>query len=680
MREYEKITTDHLVRKAYLYIRQSSLRQVFENTESTERQYGLQRKAMDLGWPKEQIVVIDNDLGISAASGSEREGFRRLVAEVGMGHAGIVIGLEVSRLARNCSEWHKLLEICGLTRTLIMDEDGLYDPTHFNDRLLLGLKGTMSEAELHIIRARLLGGMLNKARRGELPLRLPVGFILNGTGKTVFDPDIQVQKVLRLFFEKFKEQGSSQKVVRFFRLQGIHFPKRLHTGPDKGKLIWVPLTTSRAIGIVHNPCYAGAYAYGRRQSRRDGDGHLSIKGFPQQKWHTLIMDAHEGYITWKEFEENQRQLTSNLIYSQEATPPREGPGLLQGIVVCGVCGGRMAVRYHKNYNRLYHHYCCKGMGNTQAFPYCQVVSGTHIDKAVGELLLEVITPTAIEVALAVQEEVQKRIDDVERLYRQQIERASYEADLARRRYMEVDPSHRLVACTLESEWNESLLVLKQAQEDYERHMKNDRLRLSDEARSHIFALVSDFPRLWRNPKVPIRERKRMMRLMIEDVTLIKASDITVKVRFKGGATRILNVPSPQGSWEIWKTSDPIVREIDRLLDDHTYGEIASMFNNRGLVTGMGKVYTHRRIRLIQRYYGLKSRADRLRDEGLLTIDEITQRLGITKRMVRHLRSTGRLPVGYKKLSDAGDCMYEPPPSEREGEIDKFDAKDTGGAL
>ncbi len=266
------------------------------------------------------------------------------------------------------------------------------------------------------------------------------------------------------------------------------------------------------------------------------------------------MDAHEGYITWKEFEENQRQLTSNLIYSQEATPPREGPGLLQGIVVCGICGSRMTIRYHKGKNSLYHHYYCKGIANTQALPYCQVVLGTHIDKAVGELLLEVVTPTAIEVALAVQEEVQKRIDEVDRIYRQQIERASYEADLARRRYMEVDPSNRLVACSLESEWNESLLVLKHAQEEYERHMKNDRLRLSDETRSHIFALASDFPKLWRNPKVPIRERKRMMRLMIEDVTLIKSQRYYRKGPFQGWSHK--DTQCPGSSMELGNMENP----------------------------------------------------------------------------------------------------------------------------
>ena len=676
--KHVKINTTHLCRRAFLYIRQSTIRQVKENCESKDRQYGLRQQAIHLGWPDRQVTVIDDDQGQSAAPGSKRDGFKRLVAEVGLGLAGIVMGLEVSRLARNCSEWHKLLEICALTQTLIMDEDGLYDPAHFNDRLLLGLKGTMSEAELHVIRARLRGGLLNKAKRGELVYRLPVGFVRDTTGKVVFDPDQQVQETIRLFFKTFGQQGSAQASVRHFRVQNIKFPNRLHTGPDKGMLVWGSLTTGRALSILHNPWYAGAYAYGRRQVKKDAGGR--IQSMPQESWHSFIQNAHEGYITWKNYEEIQKQLSANSIYPARKSPPREGPALLQGIVLCGRCGNRMTPRYHNNNSGPTHHYYCRGAGNTQALPNCQVIPAERIDKTVADVLLEVISPATIEVAFAVQAELRQRIEEIDSVHRKQIERAKYEMDLARRRYMEVDPSNRLVAGTLEAEWNEKMEILKKVQEDYEKRRRKDLLELDGKARKKIITLTQDFEQLWNNPQTPVREKKRLMRLLIEDVTLFKSDGIQIDIRFKGGAVRSLSIKCCQGGWENWKTPDAIIEEIDRLLDDHTFGEIATILNNRGTTTAIGKEYTGRRISLIQRYYGLRSRFSRLRQTGLLTLDEITDRLGITKRRVRYLRGKGRLPVGYKKLSDVGDCMYEPPAPEIKRQKAKIDTKDIGGAI
>lgn len=343
-----KVSAEHLRRQAYLYVRQSTLRQVIENTESTQRQYDLRRRAVALGWGEEQIEVIDSDLGQSGASAVDREGFQRLVSEVGLGRAGIVMGLEVSRLARNSSDWHRLLEICALRGTLILDEDGLYDPMDFNDRLLLGLKGTMSEAELHMIRARLRGGMLNKARRGELRLRLPGGFVYDAQDRVVLDPDRQVQASICLLFATFRRVGSAHATVKAYREQGLAFPARPHSGPHKGELVWRPLTNGRVGNVLHNPRYAGAYAYGRRRQRpRDLDGRTRTEVRPREEWHTLILDAHPGYITWAEYEENLARLRHNARATPESRrgPPREGPALLQGLVICGVCGARMSVRY-----------------------------------------------------------------------------------------------------------------------------------------------------------------------------------------------------------------------------------------------------------------------------------------------------------------------------------------------
>ncbi|MGH9629218.1 MAG: recombinase family protein, partial [Bryobacteraceae bacterium] len=467
---HQKVNAGHLKRNAYLYIRQSTLRQVFENSESTFRQYDLRQHALALGWAPEQIVVIDNDLGQSGASAVGREGFQRLVTEVSMGHAGIVLGLEVSRLARNSTDWHRLLEICALTDTLILDEDGVYDPAHYNDRLLLGLKGTLSEAELHVIKARLQGGILNKARRGELECPLPVGFIYNPAHQPVLDPDKQVQESLRFFFDTFNRMGSAMATMKAFHQRGLLFPRRLRKGPQKGDLVWAELTHSRALQVLHNPRYAGAFVYGRKRVRKKADGSETCLTRPRDQW-ILLPGMHPGYISWEQYEENQRRLRENAQAQGEdrrKSPPREGPALLQGLVLCGVCGRRMTVRYHSRGTQPVPDYVCQKDGIEHGKPICQSINGEQIDKAIAQLLIQTMTPMALDIALAVQQEVQTRLDEVDRLRRKQVERARYEADQAQRRYMHVDPANRLVADTLEAEWNSKLRALIEAQQEYER--------------------------------------------------------------------------------------------------------------------------------------------------------------------------------------------------------------------
>lgn len=369
---HQKVTARHLERSAYLYVRQSTMRQVFENTESTQRQYGLRQRAVALGWPAERVIVIDSDLGQSGASAVDRAGFQRLVAEVGMGHAGIVLGLEVSRLARNSTDWHRLLEICALSDTLILDEDGVYDPAHFNDRLLLGLKGTMSEAELHVMRARLRGGILSKARRGELRCRLPVGLVYDGAGRVVFDPDTQVQESVRLLFATVARTGALHATVKFFRQQGLLFPTRVAAGARKGELAWGPLSLGRASSALHNPWYAGAYAYGRGRWRKRPDGRARHERLPQAQWHVLIREAHPAYVSWPEYERNQQQLLASarsIALERSRSAPREGPALLQGHAVCGVCGSRMHVHYNiRRGGELIPNYVCFGRGRNFGDP------------------------------------------------------------------------------------------------------------------------------------------------------------------------------------------------------------------------------------------------------------------------------------------------------------------------
>ena len=451
----QKVQVTHLRRNAYLYIRQSTLRQVFENTESTQRQYALRQRAVALGWSEERIIVIDSDLGQSGASSADREGFQRLVAEVGVGRAGIVLGLEVSRLARNSMDWHRLLEICALTDTLILDEDGIYDPAHFNDRLLLGLKGTMSEAELHVLRARLQGGILNKARRGELEMRPPVGLVYNAEGVIMLDPDKQVQHCLRWLFATFRRTGSATATARAARQQGLAFPRRCGKGPHQGELLWASLDHSQVLRILHNPRYAGAFVYGRSHTRKTVDGGSHVQRVSRDQWDTLIPGAYEGYLAWEEFEQNQRRLHESaqaIGADRRHGPPREGPALLQGLVICGRCGNRMTVRYHSRRGRLCAEYVCQREGIQHAEPICQRTPGAGIDEAIGKLLVEAVNPVALEVTLAVQRELQARMDEADRLRHKQVERAQYEADLAQRRYMRVDPDNRLVADSLEADW------------------------------------------------------------------------------------------------------------------------------------------------------------------------------------------------------------------------------------
>ena len=357
---HQKITASHLARTAFLYVRQSTLRQVLENTESTTRQYALRDRATALGWPIERIVIIDTDLGQSGASAVDREGFQRLVTEVGLGRAGIVLGLEVSRLARNSTDWHRLLELCALTDTLILDEDGLYDPAHFNDRLLLGLKGTMSEAELHVLKARLRGGILSRARRGELKQPLPIGFVHDAGDRVILDPDAQVQAAVRRLFATFLRSGYRLAVTKEFRAQQLSFPRRLRTGPGKGRVLWDELLECRVLQIIHNPCYAGAFAFGRTRQRHRPDGKIESRRVPREDW-ILIRDTHPGYISWAQYEENVRRVQANGAAwgrDRRQGPPREGNALLQGLLVCGICGERMTVRYHSDHGRPVPTYWC----------------------------------------------------------------------------------------------------------------------------------------------------------------------------------------------------------------------------------------------------------------------------------------------------------------------------------
>jgi DNA invertase Pin-like site-specific DNA recombinase len=658
----QKITASHLKRQAYCYVRQSTLKQVFENSESTKRQYALRERAIALGWPVVQIVTVDSDLGETAASVSDRKGFQKLMTEVSLGRVGLVMGLEVSRLARNNADWARLLEICGITDTLILDEEGIYDPTDFNDRLLLNMKGTFSEVELHVLRSRLRGGALSKARRGEFKTRLPTGFVYDHNDKIIIDPDKQVQQSFRLFFDIFQRTGAAFATVKAFAKDDVKFPCRIHMGSNKGELKWQRLTSSRAQLILRNPRYAGAYYYGRQRSRKNVDGSTTYFTVPREEWIVLIKDAHPAYITWEQYEENVQRVRQNAIAYNiigRKTPPREGPCLLQGLAICGKCGQRMTIRYkYQSKGRIEPAYLCQRNRIERWENSCQYIPGAGIDEAISKLVLESVTPLTLEVALQVQRELENRFNEADKLRKQQVERAQYEANLARRRFMQVDPDNRLVADTLEAEWNEKLRHLQDANDYYETHRRRESEKLKKVQEQEVLKLTRDFPAIWKNPRTPAREKKRMIRFLIEDVTLIRGEDITLHVRFKGGATKTLKLPLPLKGWQYNMTDPKIVEIVDELLSDHTYSEIATILDKRGYRSGQGHRIDRDVVKGMTHSYKLKTRYARLRATGKLRVDEVANLLGVTIATVRSWGKKGIIKT--YPYNDRNGCLYEHP--------------------
>jgi DNA invertase Pin-like site-specific DNA recombinase len=663
MNDQSKVTADHLRRDAYLYVRQSSLYQVANNTESSRRQYDLRGRAVALGWPTDRVIVIDVDQGQSGASATDREGFQRLVADVSLGKAGIVLGLECSRLARNNADWHRLLELCSLSGTLICDEDGLYDPGSINDRLLLGLKGTISEAELHFIRARLQGGLLAKAARGELRVRLPVGLAYDQLGNVTLDPDAEVREAIVHLFKAFEQTGSAHAVVKQFAAEQLLFPGR-HApgGPHAGETYWKPLRHDLVLFTLHNPRYAGAYFYGRRKQLTDIDGHTRTIHKPRDQWTVLIEDAHPGYITFEQYERNQATLAANAAArgsERRAGPAREGPALLQGLVVCGCCGKRMTVSYHARCNgEPLPDYHCQREGIATGTPPCQTICGAGVDQAVASLVLEQLTPLAIETALAVSTELAQRAADADRIRQMGVQRAEHAADAARRRYLAVDPTNRLVADQLEADWNNKLRELSDAKDEYERATQAGNRPLTDQQQAQIRALASDLPALWRNPATPTRERKRLIRLLVTDVTLIRDNEqITAHVRLSGGQQHTLNVPRPLRAWEAHTTPASTIARIDELLDQHTYDEAVQILNDKGLTGGWGKQFTVPSLTQLCRNRGIPDLRERLRDQGMLTLEEIAEQFGVSTQTIKTWQRRGH--ITGRRIDGRRAHLYHP---------------------
>ena len=661
MSQSTAVTADHLRRLACLYVRQSSLQQVRDHPESTARQYALKRRALALGWAADRIVVIDDDLGLSGASAVERTGFQRVVADVGLGRVGVVMGLEVSRLARNSSDWHRLLEICALSETLILDEDGLYDPAHFNDRLLLGLKGTMSEAELHVLRARLIGGQLNKARRGELWIRPPLGFVVDPAGKLILDPDEQVQSAVRLVFGTFGRTGSAGAVVRYFQQQQVAWPQRVIKGLRAGVLVFGELERHRVLDILHNPRYAGAYVYGRTRQRKVClTGQARYRRLPRDEWRVFLPDAHAGYISWEQFEANQETLRASAQRSgaDHRSAPREGVALLQGLVICGRCGGRMTVRYIVSHGHPEPVYRCQRRGIQRAEPPCQSLPGAAIDRAVSDLVLESVTPASIDVAVEVFDELRSRAAEVDRAKRAQIARLREDAELAQRQFLLVRPENRLVADNLERHWNEALQRLAAAEEAYAGAGKTQLPAVTAEMKERVAALVADLPRVWHDPRTPARDRKRMLRLLVDDVTLLRDDVIRVSIRWRGGATRQIECPLPLGAPDLRRTPAAVVEQVRTLATEQTDAQIAGTLNGRWLRTGTGLPFSRLRVRMLREAYDIDSYAEHLTAAGWLTAPQMAELLDVHPATAKRFARQGVLRA--VRADDRGTLLFEPP--------------------
>jgi DNA invertase Pin-like site-specific DNA recombinase len=636
-----KVEDSHREKTAYVYIRQSTMCQVRHHQESTERQYGLKDKAREMGWSPSMIRILDGDLGLSGAQATGREDFKTLVAEVSMGHAGAIFALEVSRWARSCLDWHRLLELCALTRTLVVDEDGCYDPSDFNDALLLGIKGTLAYAELHLIRARLQGGKRNKAERGELRFPLPVGLSYDELGRIELDPDREIQGAVHLVFSSFRKTGSAYGVVREFVRQGLGFPKRAYGGAWDGKLIWGQLTHNRVLGILKNPSYAGAYVFGRYRSVKtvssQGEVRSQNRLMPMAEWQVHLPEHHEAYISWNEFLENHAILEKNRVVGEETVlsgPAREGLALLHGLLVCGACGRRLTVRYQGS-GGLYPIYECSWRKSERpSLPDCINIRCDLLDTVVCRRILEVVQPVQLEIALAALEELEKREEASCRQWRMRIERAEYEAQMAEKRYMEADPSNRLVTATLEERWNDTLVALEEIKQQFIQFRHKEHCTATAEQRQQILALARDFPRLWNSPGTKAKDKKRMLRLLIKDITAEKTGSpkqVVLHVRWQGGLSEDLCVDFPPTMADRLRYPEAIVQRVRILSPKLTDKQIAAVFNEEGRLSATGKVFTERMIQWIRWKHDI--RVDQQRSPDEMTVTEVADRFNVSSDVV-----------------------------------------------
>jgi len=630
------VTQMHLTRKAIIYIRQSTPQQVLSNQESLRLQYALQQRALSLGWQAGDIEIIDTDLGVTATSTQYREGFKELAAQVALGQVGIILSVEVARLSRNCSDWYPLLDICAYKHCLIADGDGIYDPASVNGRLLLGLKGQLSELELHTIRARMTAGLLNKAQRGELALRLPVGLVRDETGKVRKDPNLEVQDRIALVFQAFLRLKTASKVLRFFNEQELQLPRR-----DRfDDVVWKKPTVSAILEILKNPAYAGAFVYGRTRTTRDPAGKVSTKRLPIAQWRIRVNDVYPAYISWETFEHIQAMLEDNYAeYDRNKSRgvPRPGAALLHGLVYCGECGHKMVVQYEGGTR-----YLCNYLRQQYQVPVCQDIPGDPIDARVVEAFFQVLSPLELDAyarAVAAQQATEESIDHA---YRQQIERLRYEAALAERQFNRADPDNRLVAAELERRWEAALRALKQAEDTYAQHQqyREAPLTLPTELREAFTTIGQKLPQMWGQEVLTRQQKKALLRCLIEKVVIHRASRDRVHTRivWRGGDTTTLEIPIPVGSFADLSTAvemEAIILELSRhgKSDEEIAEHLTALGHRSPMRPAVVLPSTVKTIRLKHGIFQKRSQSHPRCIDGHLTVPQIAQRLDIPKHWV-----------------------------------------------
>jgi DNA invertase Pin-like site-specific DNA recombinase len=581
-----KIREPHLDKLAIVYVRQSSPQQVLENRESTARQYALADYAQVLGWPTERVIVIDEDQGQSGTRADNRSGYQRLLAEVTLDHVGVVLGLEMSRLARSSKDWHHLLELCAIFGALLADQDGVYDPGDPNDRMLLGLKGTMSEVELHTMRNRLDRGRMNKAQRGEMFHGVPMGYVILPNGEVAFDPDEQARCVVQLIFDKFDQIGTIYGLMHNLVRHRIALPVRLRSGPKKGELDWRRPSLPTLCQLLHHPIYAGAYAYGRRpcdpKAKYSASKNRGKKWKPMEEWKVLINDRLPAYITWDRYLKNQERLRQNQRGQTTSGTPGRGASLLSGLLVCGTCGRRMAVAYRTRHEP---HYSCNGHLMNAHEQTCYGLKSTEIDQLVSQQALCSLEPAALELSMKALEDVEQERARLDKNWQQGLKRTRYEIDLAERRYRAVDPENRLVAATLERAWNDALLKERQVQEDYDRFLRESPPRLTDQERATIQALANDIPALWDAPATTHVERKQILRCLIDRVVVQVRCDsehVEATIHWKGGYQSHHAFIRPVKTYAQLRDFETLLDRVVKLREaGHNAEHIAATLNQEG---------------------------------------------------------------------------------------------------
>jgi excisionase family DNA binding protein len=633
-----KISSSHRERAALIYLRQSSMAQVREHTESTKSQYALADKAAELGWPRTSIKVIDIDLGISGKWGVAREGFTELVTRVCSGDVGAIFGIEITRLARSNADVARLAEFAKITGTLLIDPDGVYDPADVNDRVLLGFKGTMGEMELHVMAQRLQANKRAAAGRGELRTPLPVGLVHDDAGDIVIDPDAEVQAAIADVFAAFAACGSAFGVVAAF--SGRRFPLRAYGGAWAGQLRWGRLTHARVLGVLKNPCYAGAYVHGRYTSRRTvdpgGTVHTALVERPRAEWLVLIKDHHEGYITWAGYLASEAKLAANRT-NAGARPPREGCALCQGIIFCGSCGKPMRTSYHTDARPSYE---CSSRADRLTTPTCRSVAAATVDDAVAGVLLDALTPEQVALALSAADEVAGRHQRVSRAAELAVERARYEADRAERAFSQAEPENRLVARTLEARWEARLTALAEAGQALE--AASDALPPLP-SRAELEKLAADLPRLWHAPVTSSKDRKRLLRTLIADVTLLPEpghGKVRIGIRWHTGATDELCVARAVHPGTARRSPSPVIEMVRQLGPVTPAAELAGQLNAAGLTTGRGRPFDAKAVQWIRHAYNIPAPAPYA--DGEISVTEAARQLGCSTGVIYHWIQAGQL--------------------------------------